>query len=136
MGCEIDQHRLACRVGQLLLNLRRMTMICHAVGLHILIDLTEQIRQLRTAPCAGGTGLGVDDDGIRVNQAFLQKRVNGQGAAGGITTRVGYQSRLLHSFPVDLAESVDCFRDKLGRRMLNLIPLLIGRHILDSEISA
>ena len=52
----------------LLLHLGRVPMVADLVGAEIVVDLGEQLLDLRGAAGAGGARLGVDDYGSRVNQ--------------------------------------------------------------------
>ena len=36
-----------------------------------LVYLTVEIRNLGSSSCSGGSGLGINDNGIRINEAFL-----------------------------------------------------------------
>ena len=136
MRGEADGYRLSCRAGQLLLYLRRMSVGGHSVSLNVLIDLTVQTVHLASPACAGCAGLGINDDGIRVNEPFLYQRIRGQKGAGGETSRIGNEPGPLHLFPVDFGQPVHGFTDEPGGCMGQLIPFLINRHILNTEISA
>ena len=134
MRRKIHNNRSACRVAELLFNLRCMSVARDTVRLHILIDLTEQIRQLRTAPCAGGTGLRINDKGIRIDQPFLHQRICRQNRTGCVAARIGNQSGIFHFIAVHFAKAVHRLPDKLRALVLNLVPFLIHRNILDTEI--
>ena len=136
MGGEADGYRISCGIGQLLLDLRRMAVAGHPVGLDAFIDLAEEVVRLGSPTCPGGSGLGIYDDRIAVNQSFLEKGVNSQDRAGGITAGIGQDPSPLHLLPVDLTQSIDCLRQILGRFMRNLIPLLIDLDILQTKIRA
>ena len=125
---------IACRIAQLLLDLRCMTVSCHAICLDIFIDFTEQVWNFCPSACTGRTGLGINDDAIAVNQSFLYQRINGQDRTGGITAWICHNSGTRYFVTIDLAQSIYCFFDKLWTLVGDTIPLLVYRDIFDSEI--
>ena len=108
----------------------------HSVSLNVLIDLTVQTVHLASPACAGCAGLGINDDGIRVNEPFLYQRIGGQEGAGGETARIGNEPGLLHPFTVDLRKPVYRFLQELRGGMGQFVPFLIYGYILNPEISA
>ena len=136
MGGEADGHRLSCGIGKLLLDLRRMAVGSHPVSLDALIDLAVKIVHLGPSACPGGAGLGVNNQGIGIDQPLLHQGIHRQKGAGRETPRIGNQPGLPDLFPVHLGKAVNRFPKELGRLMLQLIPFLINRLILDSEIGA
>ena len=113
-----------------------MTVSGNAVSLHALINLAEQARNLCTSACTGGAGFCINNDGIRIDDAFLHQRIGAQEGAGRITARVRDESRALDLFAVNLRQSVNGFTDKLRGCMFDLVPFLINVHIFDTEVSA
>ena len=136
MRRKIQRHRLARPVRQLLLDLRRMPVAGYPVSLAALIDLTVQIIHLSPSSGPGYPGLGVNDQGVRVNKPFFNQRIDGQCGTGRITPRIGHQPGLLNIFPVQFRQPVHGLPDKLRRRVRKLVPLLIHRHILNPKIRA
>ena len=136
MGRKIQHNRFSCRIPQLFLDLRGVPVSRYAVSLYILVHLAEKIGHLRSAPCAGSTALSVNDQSIRIDQALLDQRISCQDRAGRIAARIRYQPGALHILTVDLAQSVDRLLYVLGRLVLDAVPFLIDRHILDSKVGA
>ena len=71
MRGKADGNGLSCRIGQLLLNLRRMAVDAYPVCLDIFIYLTLQAVYFRASSCPGGAGLGVNDQCIGINDPFF-----------------------------------------------------------------
>ena len=113
MWGKADGHRLSRRIGKLFLNLRRVPVHAHPVGLDILIDLAVETVHLGPAPRAGSARFGIDDQGIGIYQPFLHQRVHRQEGTGGETSRVGDQPGRLHLLPVHLRQPVDRLADEL-----------------------
>ena len=113
-----------------------MSVACHSVGFHVLVHFAEQVGHLGASSCTGGTGLGIHDQGVHINHAFLDHGIGRQDRTGSVAAGVGYQSGLLRDLvTIDLAESVYCFLNELRRFVLDAVPFFIGGHILDPVIS-
>ena len=112
-----------------------MTVAGDTICLHAFIHFAEQIRCLSTSSGSGGSGLGINNQRIRIDQPFLHHRIRRKNRTGGITARIGNQPcGLIHQSPVDLAETVDRLLDKLRTLVLNLVPFLIGSYIFNTKI--
>ena len=109
MGREIDQYALpvsvihAGGIGKLFLDLRRMAVRGNAVGFDAFIYLTEKVRKLCAPARSGRPGLCVHDDGIRINQLFLNQGIKGQDRRRGIAAGIGDNTRGGNRVAVDLA---------------------------------
>jgi hypothetical protein len=71
MRGEADHNRLSCCIGQLLFDLRCMSVGSYAVCLDIFIDLAEKAVYFRASACAGGTGFCINDNGVWINETFF-----------------------------------------------------------------
>ena len=134
MRCEIDHYFFTGCISKLLLDLRCMSVSCHTVWLHILINFTEQIRKLCSSSCSGSTGLGIYDQCAHINDAFFCQWICSQNRAGGIASRISYQSCSFYLISVDLAQSIYRLVDKLRTLMLNAVPFLIDRYIFNTKV--
>ena len=74
--------------------------------------------------------------GIRIDQPLLHQRIAGENTACGIAAGIGHQPGSPDLLPVDLAQAVDCLRQKLGGLVGDFIPLFVNRHIFQPEIGA
>ena len=119
---------------KLILNLRRVAVNRHAIGLDVLIDFTVQILHFRSPAGAGCPGFGIDDDGIRVYKSALYKRSDCQNAAGRIAPRIGNQPGARYFLPVALRQTIYRFPEKLRGRMVDAVPGLIPLRIFYAEI--
>ncbi len=70
-GVKFKRTGFSCRIAQLFLDLRRVTVAGHAVGLDVLIDLAVEVVHLGSPSGSGGTGFGVDDDGVRIDESLF-----------------------------------------------------------------
>ena len=134
MRRKVQHNRTACRIGQLLLDLRRMAMARNTVCLDIFIHLTVQVCNLCTAPCPGGTALCINNQRIHIDQSLCCQRKDRSNGAGGITARICYQTSLFDRLTVSFTQTVNRFRNKLRRFMFDSIPLFISSNVLDPKI--
>ena len=135
MRCKIHGNLFSCRIAELLLNLRCMSVCCHTVCFHALVHFAEQVRCLCPTSRSGSTGFCINNQCIRINQSLFYQRICCQNGTGRITSRICNQTGLGgHLITVNLTESVNGFLNKLWAFMLNLIPFFIGSNIFDSKI--
>ena len=113
-----------------------MPVCCHAICLNIFIDLAEKVRQLGAPSCSGGSGFGVNNQAVHIDQPLFCQRISCQDGTGCITTRICHKAGCFHFFPVDLAQTIHRFIKKLRRFVLNLIPFFINRYVFEPEIRA
>ena len=78
MGREGDGDGRPRGIAQPLFDLGPVTVRRHPIGGETLGNLTEQVGILQRPSRPRNTGLGVDDDAFRVDQASTQKRRQGQ----------------------------------------------------------
>ena len=71
MWGKVDHHFLSACISKLILNLRCMPVCGNTVSFDALVYLTVEIRNLGSSSCSGGSGLGINDNGVRINEAFL-----------------------------------------------------------------
>ncbi len=109
MRCEVDEHRHAANLTELLLDLRGMTVCGDAVGLHTLVYLTEEVCQLLAAACTTRTGQGIDDNAVGIDDAFLGQGIDTQEGNGGEAARIGNETRIRNLLPVQLRQAVNSF---------------------------
>ena len=136
MRCKVDHNLFAARISKLFLDLRCMSVCCHTVCFHILIDFTVQVRNLCPSSCSGCSGLGINDQRIHIDQSFFCQRISSQDGACCIASRIGDQSCAFDIFSVHFTQSVNCFFDKLRALVLNTVPFFVSLDIFDTEICA
>ena len=78
MRVEGDAHVATGGTAIFLLDLGGMTVLAQTVGAEGVVDFAEQGGHHGLAARAGGTGLGVDDDVVRRDQAMLEGGVQAQ----------------------------------------------------------
>ena len=137
MRRKLETDLSARHLGELLLDLRRMPVICDAVRSDGFRRLRVDQRNVSLSSGACDSRFGVDDDAVRIDQPlFAQQRGNRQYAGRRIAARVGHQARVFYLISPELRQSVDLFRDELSGRMLRLVPLFVDRRIVQTKIRA
>ena len=90
------------RGADLLLHLGNVAMVADLVGAKVLVDLGEELLDLRLPPRAGGARLGVDHDRGRVDQVAPDERQNAEQRAGRVASGIGDQPRLAQFVAMEL----------------------------------
>ena len=107
-----------------LFDLRGVAVPDHAVGSNGFGGLRQQHRLLRHAASTGGSGFGVDDDAIGLDQPLLEEGQQGQQARGGKTTWRRHEGSLGDGRPMPLRQAVHGTATELGVIALNLLGFL------------
>ncbi len=110
-----------------------MAVLADFIGFKGFLDFTVVGGQGQGTACAADPGFGIGDDSACIDEAAFQQRNQGQQHAGGITARIPDQARRFDLLPVNLAQAVNRFLNKMRGRV-RLIMLFINGDIPKPEI--
>jgi hypothetical protein len=120
-----------------LLDFGRVAMGRHAVGLHVLVGLGEQVHRVGLPALrarSGDAGLAVDDDAVGGAPPALEQRSGGEHRAHRIATRRGDQGRSRDLLAMQLGHPVDRLRET-GRVFVgSLVPGRVERGISQAVV--
>ncbi|MNI83298.1 hypothetical protein D3C73_1400880 [compost metagenome] len=80
-----------------------MLMLVHFISFEVLIHLGKMHTQIRTAPRAGNSGFGINNNALRFNPARFNSRDQAKQRRGGITAGIGDKIDTSRTFTVHLA---------------------------------
>src|SRR5207249_10387730 len=86
--------------------------------------------------CPRNAGLGIDDDGILVDESLGYQRSELQDRRGRVATGRSHESSRADFRPVELRQAIDSFLQQLRVWMGHLIPGLVRTWILETIIRA
>ena len=134
MRRERDDDVGACRFGELLLDLRRVSVLADAVRLVGRIELREQIVRRDLPSGSADTGRRVDDDARSGYESVLQERSEredrGRGIAAGVRDLRGRGDRVA----VRLRQSVRPVTELVGMRVRIAVPLRVERGVVEPPV--
>ena len=134
MGRETDRDRPPRRPGEALLDLRRVPVGAHPVGVDALAHLGEQGALREPAAGAADPRLGVDDDVLGDDPAGLDQGHQRQQGGGGIAARTGHQARPGDGVAGQFAEAVDRILLQRRRPVGVAVPAGVGVFVGEPEI--
>src|SRR5688572_16478563 len=117
MRRELNYNLLAGRFGKFLFDFGEMPVLRHSVGANTFVALDKEVIEFGFAAGAAHTAERVGDDPRRLDQLFAEQWEDWQQNARGITTRRGDERRTLDRVAIDLGQTVDRFREQVGRGM-------------------
>ena len=133
---ERDGHRPAGGGGEFLLDLRDVAMAAaDLVGPEAVRDLAEQGGHAGGASGAAGAGLGVDDQGGRVDQAAAQERRQREDHRGRVAARIGGQPGGADALAVEFGQAVDRLGEQFRAGVLR-VPGLVDPHVVQPVVGA
>ena len=122
------------RNGQILPNLRLMTMTGNRIRLEALAGLRHQHRGIRAPAGTTDPGFTIGDQILDIHPTGFQQRQITERHGSRITPRVRDQARRPDRLAIHLRQAVHRFRDQPRAGMAHSIPLLPDGNILDAKI--
>ncbi len=118
VGREAHGDFTSGREGERLLDLGRVPMLAHLVGLDAPLHLREEHVLRGVAPRAGNAGFCVDDDRIGIDESPAQKRRQREDRAGRVAAGARHEARLADRFAMKLRKAVHRLLQQVGALVL------------------
>src|SRR5215475_4981751 len=135
MGREGNEHLPLGRQRELLVKLRHMPVVAHAIGIEALGNFRKQHAFPGGATCAGHARLCIDDNFVELNRFVLDQRYYRQLRARCVASGIGDQPRVLDLAPMDLSQAVNGLLLQFWRVMLVPVPYRVSRGVSEAKIS-
>ncbi|MNC38384.1 hypothetical protein D3C75_869840 [compost metagenome] len=121
--------------AQGLLNFGNMLVLVQLIRRQVLVNLRIMDRQTQTPSRSRHTGLGINNNGGRIDPARLYRRDQTQQGSSGVTARIGDKGFPRHLRSKHLRQTIHSFIqiDLCGR--LLLIPFAVCIRALQPEIA-
>ena len=139
MRGEDHVHLAAGDLGEGLLDLGRVAVLGHAVGLHGLVGVAVVGARVGPAAGAGDARDGVGDDQVAAGQARGEGGRGGKGRGRGVAARHGDQNGLAggaalgqreDALAVELGQAVDGLGEELWAGVGRVVPLLVDLRVV------
>ncbi len=122
------------QLAQLLDCFRRMPMAGYAVGLEIVAGFRVQHTDFRLAATARYARFAIGDQVRGINHIGLQQRRQAELHGSWIATWIADDARVLDRGAVQLRQAIYGFFQQFGAAVLQLVPLLEHRSVLQAKI--
>ena len=120
---------------QFLLDLRRMPVGAHPIGMDAFGHLAEQVSFLQATASPGCPGLGVDDDRVRIDDERVHQRQKDEQDRGRVAARTRHEVGPGDLVGIKLTEPIDGIGSPLWRKVLAAIGSRIGLRITETVVS-
>ena len=143
MWREDHVHIMTGNLRERLLDLGRVAVVRHAIGLHGLVCVAEMRTRVGRTACAGDAGNGVGDHEVTRGKPGLERGNRGKRRCRGIAARHCDENRLAllvtllqreKPAAVELGQAVDRLAKKLGACVRGAVPLLVDGRIMQAVV--